>query len=198
MVTSTTPRRLDGGDLYLAHLHHGLEGALGSLGVGIGDRLGEGEGGDLPGDAPPVLAPAALARPAAVLDDGVPVAIRLGLGCRCDLKREGPVVADPGPAVEAEAGDPHHAELDRQHIPPLAGGVVGRGAVHGVDGRVGEEACVKPCRLLGIPVIPEADPVLCGCHHLVAPAGCCHPVPLPFSCPIGCYLAPSVASRGVA
>lgn len=198
MVASTTPRRLYGGDIYLAHLHHGLEGAPGGLGVGIRDRLGEGQGGDLPGDAPLVLAPAALARLTTVIDDGVPIAIRLGLGLRCDLEREGPAVADPGAAIEPEAGDPHHPELDRQHIPSLAGGVVGRGAVHGVDGGVGEGACVKPCRLLGIPVIPEANPVLCGCHHLVAPAGCCHPMPLPFSCPSGCYLAPSVASRGVA
>lgn len=44
MVASTTPRRLYGGDIYLAHLHHGLEGAPGGLGVGIRDRLGEGQG----------------------------------------------------------------------------------------------------------------------------------------------------------
>ncbi len=39
---------------------------------------------------------------------------------------------DPGAAIEPEAGDPHHPELDRQHIPSLAGGVIGRGAVYGV------------------------------------------------------------------
>jgi hypothetical protein len=40
-------------------------------------------------------------------------------------------VPDPGAAIEPEAGDPHHPELDRQHIPSLAGGVIGRGAVYG-------------------------------------------------------------------
>lgn len=93
-------RRLYGGDIYLAHLHHGLEGAPGGLGVGIRDRLGEGQGGDLPGDTPLVLAPAALARLTTVIYDGVPIAIRLGLGLRCDLEREGPAVADPGAAIE--------------------------------------------------------------------------------------------------
>ncbi len=72
-------RRLDGGNVNLVHLHHGLEGASRCLGVGIAYRLDEDLRGDLPGDAPLVLAPAALARLTAVVDDGVPVAIRLGL-----------------------------------------------------------------------------------------------------------------------
>lgn len=41
MVTSTTPRRLDGGNVNLVHLHHGLEGASRCLGVGIAYRLDE-------------------------------------------------------------------------------------------------------------------------------------------------------------
>lgn len=170
MVASTPARRLDGGNVNLVHLHHGLEGASRCLGVGIAYRLDEDLRGDLPGDAPLVLTPAALARLTAMVDDGVPVAIRLGLVLGGHLKRERPVVADPGPAVEAEAGDPHHPELDRQHIPFLAGGIVGRGPVYGTDGGVGEEAGVKPCRLLSIPVIPEANPVLDWSHCVAAPS----------------------------
>jgi hypothetical protein len=45
--------------------------------------------GNLPGEAPAVLAPTALAFCAAIADDCVPVAVRLFLIFRCDLKGKG-------------------------------------------------------------------------------------------------------------
>ncbi len=74
--TSAPPRCLDGGDIDLLHRHHRLEGTL-CLTATSGKRLGQRAGGDLPGEAPAVLAPTALALLAAIADDRVPVTIRL-------------------------------------------------------------------------------------------------------------------------
>ena len=70
-----------------------------------------------------------------MVDDGVPVAIRLGLVLGSHLKRERPVVADPGPAVEAEAGIPITLN-STVSVSFLASGIVGRGPVYGTDGGV--------------------------------------------------------------
>src|SRR6266508_5969887 len=70
--TSAPPRCLDGGDIDLLHRHHRLEGTL-CLTATSGKRLGQRAGGDLPGEAPAVLAPTALALLAAIADDRVPV-----------------------------------------------------------------------------------------------------------------------------
>src|SRR3546814_2445892 len=83
-------RRLDRGDVDLAHLHHGVEGAFGRGSVGAGEGLGQGAGRDLPRQAPLVLAPAAGTFLAAVVDDRVPQAIGLGLVVGGDLERERP------------------------------------------------------------------------------------------------------------
>ena len=74
-------------------VHHRVEGALG-LGAAGGERLHQRARGDLPGDAPFVLAPAAGAFLAAVADDGVPVAVGLGLVVGGDLEGEGLAVLE--------------------------------------------------------------------------------------------------------
>src|SRR5918995_1497495 len=74
--TSAPPRGLDGGDVDLLHRHHRLEGTLG-LTATSRKRVGQRARGDLPGEAPAVLAPTALAFRAAIADDRVPVAVRL-------------------------------------------------------------------------------------------------------------------------
>src|SRR4051794_9858224 len=68
LASSPPPRRLDGRDIDLFHLHHRLECALGGGGIAIGDRLGQDDRRDLPAQSPFVLAPAALALLAAVAD----------------------------------------------------------------------------------------------------------------------------------
>src|SRR5215213_7601935 len=52
-------RRLDRGNVDLLHGHHRLEGSFGRCGVRAGGGVEQDAGGDLPGEAPPVLAPAA-------------------------------------------------------------------------------------------------------------------------------------------
>ena len=56
--TSAAPGGFDLGDVDFLHGHHGIEGALGFIAAGR-HRLGQHARGDLPGDAPFVLAPAA-------------------------------------------------------------------------------------------------------------------------------------------
>jgi hypothetical protein len=79
-------RGLDRGDVDLRYRHHRLKRSLGGDGIGIGDCLREGDRRDLPGQTLLVLAPAACALLAAVADDPVPVAIRLGLVGGRDLE----------------------------------------------------------------------------------------------------------------
>src|SRR6202012_5273080 len=75
---SPPPRRLDRGDVDLLHRHHRVERPL-RLGAAGSPRVHQYAWVDLPGDAPPVLAPAAVALLAAVADDRVPVTVRLFL-----------------------------------------------------------------------------------------------------------------------
>src|ERR1700719_641152 len=85
-ASGSAPCRFDDGDVDLLHFHHRLERALGGRTVGIGRRVQQRPRSDLPGQAPSVLAPSARALGAAVVDDRVPVAVRLGLVVGDDLK----------------------------------------------------------------------------------------------------------------
>src|SRR5436853_36836 len=64
-------------------------------------RLGQHSRRDLPRHAPLVFAPAARTLLAAIADDGVPIAVGLGLILSRDLKREGFVVFERRTAVQA-------------------------------------------------------------------------------------------------
>src|SRR5690349_4259264 len=81
-------RGFDRGDVDLLHLHHRFEGALRFVAADR-QRVGEDAWRDLPGDAPAILAPPALALLTGVADDRVPVAVGLLLGVGRDLEREG-------------------------------------------------------------------------------------------------------------
>src|SRR5262249_4802579 len=116
-----------------------------------------------------VFPPAACALWPAVADDGVPVAIGFGLIGSCDLKRECFVVLERGSAIEAEAGNAHHGELDRQHIPFLPGRKVSRCPMHRADRGVGKRLCAKASRVLGVAVVPKANRVLCLLCHILSP-----------------------------
>jgi hypothetical protein len=107
--------------------------------------------------------------PPAVANDGVPVAVGLHLIRGGHLKREGDVVLDRWPAVEPHAGNAHHREHHGQHIPGLAGRVVRRSAVHRVDPGVRKRRGIKPGRLLGVAVVPDADGVLGYRCHATSP-----------------------------
>src|SRR3546814_2884050 len=107
-------RRLDRGDVDLAHLHPGVEGAFGRGSVGAGDGLGQGAGRDLPRQAPLVLAPAAGTLLAAVVDDRVPTAIGLGLVVGGVLARERLAVLELRASVLPDSGVAPPRELDGQ------------------------------------------------------------------------------------
>jgi hypothetical protein len=91
----------------------------GSVSTGS-QRIGESARDDLPGDAPPVLAPSARMLLAAIADDGIPVSIRLLLILRGDLEGECLAVSESRSAIEAETRDPHHRELHGEHVAGLA------------------------------------------------------------------------------
>src|SRR5258705_13286793 len=74
--TSAAPRRFDRGDVDFLHAHHGIECALCLIPAGR-QRLCQHARRDLPGDAPPVLTPAARTLLASIADNGVPVAVGL-------------------------------------------------------------------------------------------------------------------------
>lgn len=160
-----TNRRFDCGDLDFPHRHHGIERPLGGGAVGAGVGPGQRDGGDLPGDAPLVLAPAAVALLAAVVDDGIPVTIGLGLILGGHLERERLVVLDPWPTVKPQAGYAQHGELDGQDVTLLARRVVSRCAMDRADGGIGKGPGVEVRRLFGITFVPKADRVLCNLRH---------------------------------
>ncbi len=156
---SAAPGRLDGGDVDLLHRHHRLEGTLGLAAAGR-QCLGERARRDLPGEPPAVLAPAALTLLAAIADDRVPVAVRLFLRVRRDLKGKGLAVPELRAAVEAEAGDAHDGELHRQHIARIAARIVAGRLVHGGHVTVRKRGGVEARRFMRVLVEPEADGVL--------------------------------------
>src|SRR6185312_10199335 len=116
--------------------------------------------GDLPGQAPPVLAPAARTCDAAVGDDRIPVPVGLDLILGEDLERKGLGVLERGAAVEAETSDAEHRELYREHLPLLPSRVIAGGAVHCGDGAVREGLGVEPGGFFCGAVEPEANHVL--------------------------------------
>src|SRR5687767_13803726 len=84
---SAPPRCLDGGNVDFLHRHHRFEGTPCLIAAGR-ERVGQHARGDLPGEAPAVLAPTALALLPPIVDDRVPVAVRLFLIVRRDLRSE--------------------------------------------------------------------------------------------------------------
>jgi len=113
-------------------LHHGLEGAPGDL-AALGHGVSQHARRDLPRQAPLVLAPAAGAFRSAVVDDGVPVAVRFLLVVGGDLERERFALFEGGAAVEAQAWNAADGEFNRQDRIGLAAGEVGRRAMDGAD-----------------------------------------------------------------
>src|SRR5687767_13287570 len=126
----TAPSRLDRGDVDFLHTHHRIKRAFCLIATGS-QRIGKHARRDLPGDAPFVLAPTARTFLAAIADDCAPVAVGLLLIVSGDLEREGFVMFERGPAIEAETGDAGDCEFDRQYIACLDGWVVYGSTVYG-------------------------------------------------------------------
>src|SRR5256885_6061134 len=156
--TSAAPRCLDGGDVDLLHRHHRLEGTVRSTAASR-NRIGQRARGDLPGKAPAVLAPTALAFRAAIADDRVPVTVRLFLILRRDLEGKGLGVLERRTAVETETGNAQDGELHRQHIALLAARIVTGSLVNSGHFTIRKGDGVEARRLMRVFVEPEADRV---------------------------------------
>src|SRR6185295_16087463 len=135
------------------------ERALG-LGPAGRQRLDERAGGDLPGKAPAVLAPPALALLAAVADDRVPVAVRFLLVVRRDLEGERLALLERGAAVEADTRNSQDGELHREDVAGLAAREVAGRFADGGHFAVRKGGGVEACGGFGFLVVPEADRVL--------------------------------------
>jgi hypothetical protein len=175
ILISAAKGGLDLGNVDFPHRHHGIERPLGGGTVRTGEGPRQRYRGNLPGDAPLVLAPAALALLAAIADDGVPVAIRLRLVFGRHLKRERFAMLEGRPAVQPQARDAQHGELYRQDAPFLARGKIPRGPVHRVERGIGEGLGIKSCGFLSGAIVPKADRVLCHVLHDRLPfvSDCC-------------------------
>src|SRR5690606_13892674 len=97
---------------------------------------------------------------AAVVDDGMPIAIGFGLVFGDDLKRKGFAVLERRPAIQAQARHAHHGELDREHLPLLAAWTIAGRGVHRRHGAVRKSPGIEPGRFFRGAVIPEANYVL--------------------------------------
>lgn len=157
-ISLPPPGGFDFGDVYFAHLHHGGEGALGFF-AACGDGFGQDSRGDLPRDAPAVLAPAAFARFAAIGDDRVPIAVGFLLGVGRDLEGKGDVVFNVRAAVEADAGNAADRELDNEDVASLARGIVAGRVVDSRHFAIRKRGRIEARRVEGVLIKPEANRV---------------------------------------
>src|SRR4051812_4445289 len=144
---------LDRGDVDFRHRHHCVEGALGRCGVAAGGGFEQDTRCDLPGKAPPILAPAAGALLAAAVDDRVPVAVGLFLilGHQHEAHRfVGPEIRA---AVETDELLAEHGELDGQFVTFFATWKVRRCLVAVADVTVGKDGGVEIRCLTSLPVV---------------------------------------------
>jgi len=110
--------------------------------------------------SPLVLAPAARAFLATVSNNRVPQAVRFSLVVRRNLKRKSLAVLERGSPIQAQAGDTHHSELDRQDIALFACGIVTGRAMDSLNCAVGKRIGVERCSVQRGAVVPETNRVL--------------------------------------
>ena len=116
--------------------------------------------GDLPGEAPAVLAPTALAFRAAIADDRVPVTVRLFLILRRDLEGKRLGMLERRATIETETGNAQNSELHRQHVVLLAARIVTGSPENSGYFAIREGGGVELRRRMSVFVVPDADRVL--------------------------------------
>jgi hypothetical protein len=149
-------RRFDLGDVDLLHQHHRLESALCHI-AALGHCVSKDTRSDLPRQAPSVLAPAAHALLAAIVDNRVPVTVGFSLIVGGDLKGECLAVLERIPAIEAYTRHAAYRELDRQDIAHLTAWKVGRRTLHRADRTVGKGPGIKVRGFFRVIDVPQAD-----------------------------------------
>src|SRR4029079_19677795 len=106
-------------------------------------QIGEPSRSDLPGKAPPVLAPAASALLAAVPRTRVTVCVFFLLVLRADHEADSLVRLVVRTAVEAEEGSAKDGEVHRQLVALLAAGIIGGRPMRRPHMTVGKDRCVE-------------------------------------------------------
>src|SRR5665647_2834176 len=123
-------------------------------GVGVGQELEQHRRDDLPGQAPPVLEPAAPVLPAAARQQAVPEAVDLVLGVRPHEQRDGLGERVVGATVERLEPQPVDHEAHR-HDGARVADPAAAAAVDPQDLGVGEHGHVELGGLLGLVVEPQ-------------------------------------------
>ena len=152
----------NGRDINLPHRQHRLKGPF-RLVAASSQRVDEHTRSDLPRHTPSVLAPAALALLATVVNDGIPVAVGLLLRVGRDLEGERLTLWKLRATVEAHAGNAEHREVHGDDVTFFATRIVRRRRLHARDVGVGKGLRVETGRVLGIVVEPDTDHVF-GSH----------------------------------
>src|SRR6476620_3712678 len=110
-------RGFDLGDVDLLHLQHRIHRPLGGGPIAAGGALEQDARGDLPREAPFVLAPAAVAFLAAVIDDRVPIAVGLLLAFGQDHEADCLIRLEQRSAVETDERLAEDSKLDGDLLP---------------------------------------------------------------------------------
>src|SRR5262245_14310153 len=166
---STANCRFDRSNVDFPHRHHRIKRSFGGYAIRTGVCFRQDNRRNLPRNTPLVFAPAALALLTAIADDCVPVAVRFALVFGCNLERECFVVLERRSAVEPEARNTQHGELDSQYVPFFPRWIICWCAMHYPDRRVRKCFGVESRSTLGVVFVPEADRVLCNLCHFISP-----------------------------
>src|SRR5690606_31284378 len=86
-----------------------------------------------------------------------------------NLKRKRFAVLERRAAVESQARNTQHGELDSQYVSLFSRWIIPRRAVHRADRRIGKCPGVKSRSVLGAVIVPKTDRVPCNLCHVTSP-----------------------------
>ena len=148
----------DFGHIDFAHLHHRRKSPFGLV-TASSHGIGQDPRGDLPGNSPAVPAPATFTFLAAIPDNRVLITVGFLLGVRRHLKRKSLTVLEGGPAIQPDAWQAHHRELNRDHLALLSRRIIAGSQMNARDFAVRKSGRIKTRGLFGVLVEPQADDV---------------------------------------
>src|SRR5699024_896084 len=136
--------RLDLGDVDLAHNHHCFERTLCDFSA-RSHRLSQHTWRNLPRYAPFIFAPSAHTLYPTMVNDGVPIAVGLGLIVSRNLKGERLAVFKRAPTIDAKAWDATNRKFNGKDIACLCSWIVRRCALYCANRAIRKGTGVKTC-----------------------------------------------------
>src|SRR3989344_5293316 len=158
----STSRGFYSGDIDFLHCHHRVKSTFGFI-APCRQTVRQPPRSYLPRHSPLVFAPPARAFLSAILNDGIPIAVRLFLIVRRNLERDRLALLEGGATIQADTRNTADSELYRQHLPCLAVRKIRGCTKNGAHLAVGKSSRIKLRRSLGILFVPKANRIL-GLH----------------------------------